>query len=454
MLLTFDRGTLVLAGAGEENLLLPEAQRDPRVGAIRLPACHYHLVVRSLVANGRAFQDQARAYCELEGLESLPVPTPRDYQHEALEAWRAGHRRGVVVLPTGTGKSTVAVMAIRDARREALVVVPTLDLLHQWHDLLSSYFGGPEAVGALGGGEFRTGRVTVSTYDSAYLHLDRLGNRFGLVVFDEVHHLGGPSYAEAARMALAPYRLGLTATPGEDERWARVTALLGPVVYRREIGEMAGEWLSPYETVRVTVALSDEERAAYEAARARFRQFVDAQGIRLGAPRGWGRFLEASSRSPEGRAALLAWREQRRIALATPRKLDELEALLERHAGERMIVFTHDNETVYEVSRRFLVPAITHRTRGPERRAVLAGLRDGTTPVVATSRVLNEGVDVPTVSAAVILSGSGTVREHVQRLGRILRPAAGKRAILYELVSAGTSEEGTSARRREHDAYR
>jgi superfamily II DNA or RNA helicase len=68
--------------------------------------------------------------------------------------------------------------------------------------------------------------------------------------------------------------------------------------------------------------------------------------------------------------------------------------------------------------------------------------------------VLNEGVDVPDASVAVVISGSGSVREHVQRLGRILRRKDGKRAVLYELVSAGTSETYTSERRREHDAYR
>lgn len=457
MRLTFDRGTLVLHGAEAcPGLLLPEAQDDPRVGAIRVPAHHYHLVVRSLVAQGRAFEDQARGYQELDLSAHPAPPEPRPYQGQALAAWRAARRRGVVVLPTGTGKTLVAVLAIRETRRSALVVVPTLDLLHQWHALLAAHFGGEAAIGAMGGGEVRPTEITVTTYDSAYLHLDRLGNRFGLVVFDEVHHLAGPAFQDAARMSLAPFRLGLTATPGdeEDPRWTRVTELLGPVVYRREITEMAGEWLSPYETRRVVVELPPVERAAYEAARARFRAFVDQAGIRLGAPGGWGRFLEASSRSAEGREALLAWREQRRLALAAPRKLEELAAILERHRDERLIVFTHDNETVFAVSRRFLVPAITHRTKGPERRAMLAGLRDGTTPVLCTSRVLNEGVDLPAVGVAVVLSGSGTVREHVQRLGRILRPAPGKRALLYELISAGTSEEATSARRREHDAYR
>ena len=73
---------------------------------------------------------------------------------------------------------------------------------------------------------------------------------------------------------------------------------------------------------------------------------------------------------------------------------------------------------------------------------------------VVTSRVLNEGVDVPSANVAVILSGSGSVREHVQRLGRILRKQEGKSAVLYELVTDATSETYTSERRREHSAYR
>ena len=106
------------------------------------------------------------------------------------------------------------------------------------------------------------------------------------------------------------------------------------------------------------------------------------------------------------------------------------------------------------MSSRFLVPAITHQTKPRERRAFLEAFASGALPVLATSRVLNEGVDVPSASVAVVLSGTATVREHVQRLGRILRPAPGKLAILYEVVTQGTTEEQVSARRRQHDAYR
>jgi superfamily II DNA or RNA helicase len=89
-----------------------------------------------------------------------------------------------------------------------------------------------------------------------------------------------------------------------------------------------------------------------------------------------------------------------------------------------------------------------------ERRAILDAFEDGTLPTIVTSRVLNEGVDMPAAEVAIVLSGTGTVREHVQRLGRILRPQEGKQAVLYEVVAADTAEVRTSQRRRNHDAYR
>jgi superfamily II DNA or RNA helicase len=458
--LDFDRGTLLVRGLDEEGATalagsgVADARFDERVGAHRLPAYRYAELILSLRARGVAYDDKARAYARLEAI-AVPPREPRPYQTEALEAWKKAGRRGVVVLPTGAGKTFVAVLAVASAARSTLVVAPTIDLLHQWYSVLAASFPG-RAIGAVGAGEFTVEDLTVTTYDSAYLHLDRLGDRFGLVVYDEAHHLPGATFALAAKLAIAPFRLGLTATPERtDGGESRLLDLVGPIVYRKEISELSGEWLAPYEVVTVPVDLDDEERARYDAARARWRAFLDARGIRLGGPGGWTRFLVEASRDAEGRDAFKAWREQRRIALATPRKLDVLERILAGLvSGERALVFTDENDAAYEVSHRFLVPAITHQTKPRERRAFLEGFASGAFPVLATSRVLNEGVDVPQASIAVVLSGTSTVREHVQRLGRILRPAPGKLAILYEVVTRATTEEQVSARRRQHDAYR
>lgn len=451
--ITFDEGTIVLHSEPPASLAsISDLQFDKRIGAWRAPAARYEPVIRALVGAGEAYVDEARSYEELS-LRPLVDRTPRDYQREALEAWRRSRRRGVVVLPTGSGKSLVAIMAILERPRSTLIVAPTIDLMNQWHDLLTTWFDVP--VGTIGGGSYELHDLTCTTYDSAYIHLGRLGGRFGLVVFDECHHLPGPSFSVGAELTIAPFRLGLTATPERpDGRHAMLGRLIGPICYRREITEMAGGVLSDYELATIHVELGEAERKAYDEARQVFRGYIDKYNIRLGGSGGWARFLMEATGSEEGRLAFQAWRTQRRISLATPRKLRVLEELLHEHQGERILVFTADNATVYEISRRFLVPAITHRTKSKERRTTLQRFNDGTWPVLVTSRVLNEGVNIPEASVGIVLSGSGTVREHVQRLGRILRKVEGKSAKLYEVIARGTTEESISERRRQHDAYR
>jgi superfamily II DNA or RNA helicase len=294
----------------------------------------------------------------------------------------------------------------------------------------------------------------VSTYDSAHLHVERYGNRFGTVVFDEVHHLPGRVFSMAAEGSIAPFRLGLTATlERPDGEHLRAETLVGPVVYRREIGDLAGEFLAEYRTELVEVHLSEAEREAYDEAVHTYREFRSSRGIG-GGRGGWKHFLREAARSSEGRQAMAAWRLSRRILQGSEAKLGALEEILRVHREGRVIVFTNDNATVYDISQRLLLPAITHQTDLKERRALLEAFTDGSLPVLVTSRVLNEGVDLPSADVAVVLSGTGTVREHVQRLGRILRRQEGKQATLYELVVAESSEVGTSARRRAHDAYR
>lgn len=452
LVLSFMAGTLELRGWPAGLPLPASCSWDERTRCHRAQALAYADIVRALVTSKTPFTDEARRYAELS-TGARVHREPRPYQADALEAWRSQRGRGVVVLPTGSGKSHVAILAIDHKRRAALVVAPTLDLVRQWYDLLTTTFGGP--VGVVGGGEHDVQALTVTTYDSLHLHAEHLGARFGLIVFDECHHLPGPAYSLAARAFLAPFRLGLTATPERtDGRERELDVLIGPQVFRKDIVELSGDYLAEYETARVSVELAPDERALHDAERAIYRDFVTRHGIRMSHPSGWSRFVILSTQSAEGRRAMAAYRRQRELAFRPRAKLDYLEHLLHAHRGDRAILFTQDNATAYAISARFLVPVLTHQTKVRERSAILAGLAAGTYHAVATSRVLNEGVDVPDANVAVILSGSGTVREHVQRLGRILRKRGDKRAVLYELVTEATTETYTSDRRREHSAYR
>ncbi len=451
--LRFFAGTIEVHGEIPPDLReLPGCVEDARAGCFRAPAYRYADIVLALRAHKLEYIDEARRYAELASGAKVHKEA-RPFQTESLAAWKKAKGRGVVVLPTGAGKTHVATMAIDDKRRATLVVAPTLDLVRQWTSLLEATFGGP--IGVVGGGEHTVENLTVTTYDSAWAHMEHLGARFGFVVFDEVHHLCAESYAFAARLCLAPYRLGLTATPERsDGREAILHELVGPIVYRKEIDELEGTYLSEYETIRVDVELSQEARIEHDEARAIYKQYLVESGVRLGGPNGWSAFIQHAARSVEGRRALAAYRKQRALAFAAPQKLDVIERLLLEHAGRRTLLFTDDNATAYAIARRFLVPVITHQTKLRERTALLDGFSRGTLPVLATSRVLNEGIDVPDAQVAIIVSGTGSVREHVQRLGRILRRREGKTAVLYELVTANTAEGFTSERRREHVAYR
>ncbi len=452
VILAFDAGTLVVSGAPAERLLgLPGVRHDPRSDSYRAEARHYRPIVEHLRRNKIEYRDEARAF----GQTPWPLRTSRDpfpHQTEALESWIKQGSRGVVVLPTGTGKTHLAILAIHRTARPALVVTPTIDLLNQWYGELMVAFGGP--VGLLGGGYYDLQSLTVTTYDSAYIHLERWGNRFGLLIFDECHHLPGPTYMASAIGSIAPFRLGLTATPERaDAQEVLLPELIGPIVYRKEIKQLAGDYLAVYDAQRLYVELSPEEQDRYRQAREVYRRFVEARGISMGGPHGWQRFIQETCRSPEGRTAFLAYREQKRIAQAAPAKLRTLEQLLEKHRHDRILIFTADNATVYQIARRFLVPAITHQTKTKERKAILERFHAGEYPVLVTSQVLNEGVDVPAANVGIILSGTGSVREHVQRLGRLLRKLGDKQALLYEVISRGTAEEFTSERRRQHHAY-
>lgn len=450
--LNYEAGTVVLTGASDDLLAgLPHVLYDQRTEVFRAQGRHYRPLVEYLRQQKIAYDDKARSWDRTP----WPLRTSRDpfpHQTEALEAWWQAGGQGVVVLPTGTGKTFLAILAINRAARPTLIVTPTIDLLHQWYAELRNAFG--VEVGLLGGGEYDVQQITVTTYDSAYLYFERWAHRFGLMVFDECHHLPGPSYMQSAIGSLAPFRLGLTATPERlDGQQVLLEGLIGPIIYRREITELVGDFLAEYRTERLYVELSPEETERYQKAREVYRRFVDDHGISMSAAQGWQRFIRETSRSREGRVAFQAYRDQRQLALAAPAKLRVLENLLEKHAQDRVLIFTYDNATVYQIARRFLVPAITHQTKAKERRQVLDAFATGDLSIVVTSRVLNEGVDVPAANVGIILSGSGTVREHVQRLGRLLRKLGDKQAHLYEVVTRGTTEEITSDRRRQHHAY-
>jgi superfamily II DNA or RNA helicase len=456
--LAYDRGTVLVSQGppGFDYTTLPAVLFDPRTSTWRAQGRHYRAIVEHCIRQKLPYTDEARGWENKDaGWKLTTDRTPHPHQSEAVATWLKSGRRGVVVLPTGTGKTYVAMLCIEKVSRPALVVTPTIDLMRQWVGQLSEFFG--TEVGAVGGGEYGFKPLTVTTYDSAYIHMERWGNKYGLLIYDEAHHLPGAAYQESAVSSLAPYRLGLTATPERtDGADTALPSLIGSIVYRREITELSGDYLAEYRTQRVYIDLTPQEEETYRRCRqqySEYRNYLISRGVNLSGANGWRKFIFEASRTPDGMAALKAFWEQKRIERTASGKFRALEELFRKHAGERFLIFTADNATVYQVARQYLVPAITAQTKTKERKQILERFHSGEYSILVTCQVLNEGVDVPAASVGVVLSGTGTIKENVQRLGRILRKYGDKQAVLYEVVARGTAEEFTSDRRRQHHAF-
>jgi superfamily II DNA or RNA helicase len=515
MRLRFDLGTILLEDPpeGAELQRLPGVVWDNRVGLFRAPGYRYRQLTWELMSRRIPFQDltwqeparpfrpashrsaaSRSRFAQSVSPEQFPVgPTTaaeggwanvelRPYQAAALAAWELADRRGLVVLPTGSGKTRLALAAMaavaeteaemgaettaetateaanetaRETRTETdpsraalrcLCLVPTRVLLTQWQAEIGRVYRGQ--VGIWGDGAREIAGVTVITFESAYRHMDRLGNQFDLLVIDEAHHFGLGPQDEALELSVAPYRLGLTATlPDHPDRRRRLEHLVGPVLYELAVGDLAGLFLAPFDLVTLTTPLTRTEQVAYHREVAAFRLFFRAFFGRS-PEAGWEDLCREAGRCEAGRQAMAAWRRARRLVSFHTHKAEMLHLLLERHRANKVLVFTAGNEAAYAIASRELIMPITCDIGRSERRSALDLFAAGKLRALVSSQVLNEGIDVPDADVAVVVGGCGSEREHVQRIGRLLRPSPGKRAVIYELVTRGTSEVEQAVRRR------
>jgi superfamily II DNA or RNA helicase len=308
---------------------------DERIAGFRSRACDYGEIVK-LIRNMRwLLDDQACAFTPIEELSLQQQLIPRSHQQTAFDAWRAAGYRGVAALPTGSGKTVLAVMAIARLKRPTLVLVPTIDLLAQWTRVLEKFFNVP--IGMWGGGSNTTCDITVSTYNSAVLKMEFYGNRFAFLVADECHHLPGPVNQQAAQWCLAPYRLGLSATPENDpERDAVLADLMGDICCRVQIDELDQGILSDYDVETIPLSLTAEEHAQYLFNRKIYTDFLHQHHVVMNSVRAWRNFIMEVVRSgAAGRRAFEAYLKQKALARGGEAKMNAVWELLRRHSNER-----------------------------------------------------------------------------------------------------------------------
>jgi len=438
MKLFFHKGTIRIEG----NYNLPYSNWDKRANCYSAEALNYRNLIEYLENSNIKYEDRV--------LDLIPCPyltsktKLRDYQKEALERWLQ-QKNGIIILPTGSGKTILAIKIIQKINSPTFIVVPTLDLVIQWKEELNKAFD--LKIGEFTGKKKDIQPITVSTYNSAFINAANLGNRFKLLIFDEVHHLPSEGFKQIAEMFASPFRLGLTATfERSDGLHEDLLRLIGGIIYEKKTEDLAGKYLSNYEIVKIGVDLTEEEKIIYSDFIKNYRNYLISRNIKIRTQADFKKIIMRSGYDPEARKAILSRNQAERIAYNSKNKIEKIRNLLSKK--DRIIIFTRYNDMVYLISKEFFIPCITYKTHSKERKDILRKFKKGEYTAIVSSQVLDEGIDVPEANIGIIVSGTGSTREFIQRLGRLLRPRDGKNAILYELVSKNTMEVKISYRRK------
>ena len=225
--------------------------------------------------------------------------------------------------------------------------------------------------------------------------------------------------------------------------------LIGPIVYTERIDDLVGEQLAEYRTERIRFNLTATEREQYDKDFGIYTGFMRSRQLQRSHGASWlMELMRLSAYDREARRALLARQRVIDLLAEAEEKRKLLDNLLREHFHEQVLVFTEHNATAYRIARQHLIPVITHETKAAERKHILDGFQAGQYRAIVTSRVLNEGVDVPEAKVAIVLGGTASAREYIQRLGRVLRKVGNRQAVLFEVIARGTIEESKSQRRR------
>jgi RNA polymerase primary sigma factor len=455
----------LVASKGRDDFLTEEVRDEPS-GAMPDP---------DAMRTGACAEHGARAESPIPGQDASPRGLLLyDWQYEALEAWKAAGRRGVVEAVTGTGKTRVGIAATLEELScggKVLVVVPTIDLLVQWRNRLRLYVD-HRRIGLLGDGHRDTligHDVLVAVVNSVRVQQLPLRQSGGLLIADECHRYGS-QYNQEALDARFDKRLGLSATYArlDDGHLGFLDPYFGGTCFR--IGyerAIADRVVAPFKVALIGTQFSADERDAYDDADQRARDAKRKLIAAVETPAdSFGEFIKEVNAiadddshwaMPVARTYLKVFNERRAILADTSAKRSALQALLPAiGAAQRTLVFTQTvngaEDIAYALRKGGIAAAAIHsRLDQEDRRSVLARFARGELKAVIAPQVLDEGIDVPEADLAILAAASKTKRQMIQRMGRVLRRKAdGRMARFAVLYVEGTSEDPASGA---HEAF-
>ncbi|WP_338601723.1 DEAD/DEAH box helicase [Sulfolobus tengchongensis] len=402
----------------------------------------YFDLVEKLKENGLEVKELDLSFKEFEFEFSGQL---RDYQKEAIDFWIKNGNKGVIALPTGAGKTVVGIKAIDVIRKPTLIVTFTKEQMLQWRESIIKFTAKRPDIGLYYSEEKRIRPITITTYHTAYRHLAELFDKFYLLIVDEVHHLPADKFKAIAEGLIAPYRMGLSATPyREDNKHNELFSLIGGIVYYKSITELSKlGYLASYEIIQKKVRLTLEERKKYNELLNKFK--VLSKGRKVS------ELIELVKKGDESAIeAMKVYNEMRRIVNFASEKLKAIDEILKTEKG-KILIFTQYVDQAEEIAKKYNCLLLTGKMSKEERKRVLTTFKNMNSGILVLTTVGDEGIDIPDANIGIIVTGTSSRRQFIQRLGRILRPYNGKQAKLYEIVVGGTPEEYQAKKRKETD---
>jgi len=377
------------------------------------------------------------------GMSTRPLPIKlRGWQAAALEEWQKSDR-GVVAVVTGGGKTWFALACVVDLLERKpgthiVIVVPTTALLDQWVIVLTDDLGiSLEDIAAYGGGN-RPSKprlfnvMVINTARAAAPEVAKSGPTF--LIVDECHRAGSVENAKSLR---GPHiaTLGLSATPErdfDDLFNETVVPVLGEVIYRYDYRQALNDGvITDFDLTNVQIPLTEDEQKTYNALTRKL-----APLLRM---REQGKIVDDRIQT--------VLRNRARVSTGAVMRIPAAVKIIEHHRRVKSIVF-HEQIFAADGITQFLKNsghrvAAYHSGIGLHlRQDNLRMFRRGEIDVLVTCRALDEGINVPDASLALVVASTSSIRQRIQRLGRVLRPALGKdKAEIYTIYATAPEAE-------------
>ncbi len=352
------------------------------------------------------------------------------WQEEALTTLKEHEFQGVVKVPSGKGKTILGLACIETLDKPALVVVPTIQLAHQWKERIQEHLEEKSVSLFYGEEKDETGDIVISVINTAATQ--PFTKTFSLKILDEIHHYGAQEY-QAVFDISTEHTIGLSATPERNDQGdLAIRYGAGSIVYSLHNLE---ELRERFSLCTILVPFTQQEMSSYQQLERDYRQLLIAGNLDPGQVT-----YQAKRKSKYALAILKKWSEMKKLRHLAQEKIPIILQLLQAEQEKKIIVFSESIEFCEKLSKKLEQSFVVHSNKTKKQNLeTLEAFRKAERGVLISPRMIDEGYDVPDATVSIVASFTRKARQMIQRDGRLLRQDQPVRR--YTLVLEDVEEE-------------